>query len=83
MCDDLYNRKVKQIETRTVRGFANTTNEEADDYKSDDDDRRGAVKIERQWQWQVIALAKAVGTCRSRKRANARCRRGEKSDRAG
>ena len=48
MCDDLYNRKVKQIETRTVRGFANTTNEETDDYKGDNDDRRGAVKVERE-----------------------------------
>ncbi len=66
MCDDLYNRKVKQIETRTVRGFANTTNEETDDYKGDNDDRRGAVKVEREGQWQVIALAKAVGACRSR-----------------
>ena len=70
MRDDSSSRKVEQIETRTVRGFVNTTNEEADDYKGDDDNRRGAIKIERQRQWQVIALAKAVGTCRSRKRAN-------------
>lgn len=83
MRDDSSSRKVEQIETRTMRGFANTTNEEADDYKGDDDDRRGAVKIERQWQWQVIALAKAVGARWSRKRANPRCRRGEKLDRAG
>ena len=66
MRDDFSSRKVEQIETRTVRGFANTTNEEADDDKGDNDDRRGAVKIERERQWQVIALAKAVGACRSR-----------------
>ena len=66
MRDDFSSRMVEQIEPRTVRGFASTTNEETDDYKGDNDDRRGAVKIERERQWQVIALAKAVGACRSR-----------------
>ena len=46
MSDDFPRRMSKQIVTRTVRDFAKTTNEEADDYKSDNDDRCGAVKIQ-------------------------------------
>ena len=66
MRDDFPGRVAEQIEPRTVPGFRRMTNEEADDDKGDNDDRRGAVKVEREGQWQVIALAKAVGACRSR-----------------
>ena len=56
----------EQVEPRMVPGFRRMTNEKANDCKGDNDDRRGAVKVEREGQWQVIALAKAVGACRSR-----------------
>src|SRR6476659_4382320 len=83
MRDNFSGCMVEQIEAGTVTAFSRMTNEEADDYKGHNDDRRGAVKIERERQWQVIALAKAVSACRNCKRANRRCRRDEKRDRAG
>ena len=83
MRDDFPGGMAEQIESPTVRGFASTTNEETDDDKGDNDDRRGTVKIERERQWQVVALAKAVGACRSCERANRQYRRDETRDRTG
>src|SRR5262249_14646010 len=83
MRDDFPDHIAEQIELRTTPGFGRMTNKEADDYKGDNNDRRCAVEIERQRQWQVIALAEAVGACRSRERASRQCRRHERRDRAG
>lgn len=82
MRDDFTRRMSQQIVMRTVGDFAKTTNEEADDYKSDNDDCRGAVKIQRERQWQVISLAKAVRPCLVHERTNYQCRRGKKRDHA-
>src|SRR5262245_18514968 len=82
MRNDFSGRIAEQIESRTVSGFRGTTNEEADDDKGDSDDRCCAIKIKRDRQWKVIALAKAMSTCRSGERANCR-QRDKKPNRAG
>jgi hypothetical protein len=79
---DFPGRMAEQIESRTVSSFRRTTNEEADDDKGDSDNRRCAVKIKRERQWKIMALAKAMSTCRSGERASCRLR-DKKPNRAG